>query len=156
MYCSSFSFRSSSTTGLGGGRTIAASSTATHTGRRWTLYHTAARPTVVVVGVGTSLNVTTGTTSKAIEENTKPTTVATITEVAVVVGGRWHCDRRRRRKQPTESTRISPLIVTICCSCTTGEWPPPPTQLMMVVVGATTGSVLSRVLHFAVQLTRSG
>lgn len=151
MYCLSFSFRSSSATGLGGG-TIPAASTAAYTGRRWTFYHTAARPTVIVVGVGTSLNVTTGTTSKAIEKNTKPTIVATIIEVAVMVGA------RRRSKQTTESTRISHLIVTICCCCCpTGKWPPPPpTHLMMIVVGATTGSVLSRVLHFSVQLTGSG
>lgn len=150
MYCSSFSFRSSSATGLGGW--IAAGSTAAHTGRRWTLYHAAARPTIVVVGVGTSLNVTTGTTSKAIEENTKPTIVATITEVAVMA------DARRWRKQPTESTRISHLMICCCCCCCcpTGKWPPPPTQLMMIFVGATTGSVLSRVLHFAVHLTGSG
>lgn len=152
----SFSFRSSSATGLGDW-TIAASRAVAPTGRRWTLYHTAARPTVVVVGVGTSLNVTTGTTSKAIEENTKPTIVATITEAVVVVvlrvGARWHCTRRKLRKQPTEST---PVSCCCCCCFTTGKWPPPPTQLMMIVVGATpTGSVISRVLHFAVHLTRS-
>lgn len=79
VYCLSFIFRSSSATGLGDW-TISAGSTAAHTGRRWTFYHTAVRPTVIVVGVGTSFNVTTGTTSKAIEENTKPTIVATITD----------------------------------------------------------------------------
>lgn len=98
------------------------------------LYHTAApRPSVVVVGVDTSLNVTTtatGTTSKAIEENTKPSiVVAVVTTVPAATA---------------ELVTMLELLVS---------WPPSPplshTQLLLLVVGST-GSVLSRALHFSI------
>lgn len=136
---SSFIFRSSSATGHGAWVTRSTGSTAANAAHwPWALYHTACS-TVIVVGVDTLLNDTTtatGTTSKAIEENTKPSiVVTTIAATAELAAG---------------------MLMVV-------GWPPspplPPTQRLpplLTVAGRSSGSELSRALHFTVQLSRSG
>lgn len=119
--------RSSSAVGLSGRANSTTGSTAANT----------ARPTVVVIGVDISLNVTataTGVTSKVIEETTKPSIVVTTVAAA--------------------AEQASVLLMV--------SWQPfpplSPTQLLLLllIVVEDTGSVLSRALHLTVQLTRTG